>query len=68
MTVLLGINPEDPAIQDYIQAADDIINSIFSLPINLPGFAYPKVRRLVYTNDAFIFIFEARLNVWNMLH
>ena len=44
MTVLLGIPPDDPAIRDFIQAADDVVNSIFSLPINFPGFAFRKVK------------------------
>jgi len=43
MTVLLGINPNDPDIQKYIQAADDIVNSILSLPVNMPGFKFRKV-------------------------
>ena len=43
MTVLLGIDHKDPDIKNYIQAADDVINSIFTLPINLPGFAFRKV-------------------------
>ena len=43
MSVLLGINPHDPAIKDFIQAADDIVDSIFSLPFNIPGFAFHRV-------------------------
>ena len=43
MTVLLGIDPNDPDIQLYIRAADDIINSILSLPLDLPGFTFRKV-------------------------
>ncbi|CAK8688964.1 unnamed protein product [Clavelina lepadiformis] len=42
MTVLLGIDPNDPDIQLYIRAADDIINSILSLPLDLPGFTFRK--------------------------
>ena len=45
MTMLLGISPDDPEIGAYIQSADDIVNSIFSLPVNLPGFAFRKVSK-----------------------
>nr|CAB3235442.1 cytochrome P450 26A1-like [Phallusia mammillata] len=42
MTVLLGISPDDPDIQRYIQAEEDIVNSILCLPIALPGFSFYK--------------------------
>ncbi|XP_002123562.2 cytochrome P450 26A1 isoform X1 [Ciona intestinalis] len=51
MTVLLGIKSNDPDIQLYIQAADDIINSILSLPLDLPGFGFHrglKARELIF--------------------
>ena len=43
MSILLGIDQKDPDIQVYIQAADDIINSILTLPIDLPGCKFHKV-------------------------
>uniref|UniRef100_H2YE36 Uncharacterized protein n=1 Tax=Ciona savignyi TaxID=51511 RepID=H2YE36_CIOSA len=49
MTVLLGIKSDDPNIQLYIQAADDIINSILSLPLDIPGFGF---RRVSHAKDA----------------
>uniref|UniRef100_H2YE35 Cytochrome P450 26A1 n=1 Tax=Ciona savignyi TaxID=51511 RepID=H2YE35_CIOSA len=51
MTVLLGIKSDDPNIQLYIQAADDIINSILSLPLDIPGFGFRrglKARELIF--------------------
>ena len=38
-----GIHPDDPDLQVYIGAADDIINSILTLPLDLPGFKFHKV-------------------------
>jgi len=42
MSILLGIHPGDPDLQVYIGAADDIINSILTLPVDLPGFQFHK--------------------------
>ncbi|XP_039260316.2 cytochrome P450 26B1-like [Styela clava] len=42
MTVLLGIREDDPDIQKYITAADDIINGILCIPLDTPYSSWRK--------------------------
>lgn len=45
LTVLLGIDENDPDIQKYIEAADDIINSILCIPLDVPHSVWRKGKR-----------------------
>lgn len=45
MTVLLGIEEDDPDLQKYISSADDIINSILCIPLDVPYSVWRRGKR-----------------------